>query len=57
VFDEVADHLDIDVGFEQREPDLTQRLFDIALGDSSLALVNRFRELGRTGSGVLGGTG
>ena len=37
VLDEVADDLDIDVGFEQREPDLAQRLFDIALGDPALA--------------------
>ena len=28
--------LDIDVGFEQGEPDFAQRLFDIALGDSAL---------------------
>ena len=38
VLDEVADDPDIDVGFEQREPDLAQRLFDIALADPALAL-------------------
>jgi len=38
VLDEVAHHLDIDVSFEQRESDLTKRLFDIALCDATLAL-------------------
>ena len=38
VLDEVADDLDVDVGLEQREADLAQRLFDIALGDPALAL-------------------
>ena len=37
VLDEVADDLDVDVGLEQGEPDLAQRLFDIALGDPALA--------------------
>ncbi len=37
VIDEVADDLDIDVGFEQREPDFAQGLFDIALGDPALS--------------------
>ena len=38
VIDEVADHADIYVGLEQREPDLAERFFDIALGDTALAL-------------------
>ncbi len=38
VLDKIADDLDIDVGFEQREPDFAQRILDIALGDPALAL-------------------
>ena len=38
VLDKIANDLDIDVGFEQREPDFAQRLFDIALGDAPGAL-------------------
>ena len=34
----VADDLDIDVGFEQREADFAERFLDIALGDPALAL-------------------
>ncbi len=37
VVDELADDVDIDVSFEQGEPDLTQSVLDIALGDSALA--------------------
>src|ERR1700691_2671003 len=33
-----AERFAFDVGFEQREPDLAQRIFDIALGDPALAL-------------------
>ena len=38
VIDEIANDLDIDVGFEQGEPDFAQRFLDIALGDAALAL-------------------
>ncbi len=38
MLDKIANNLDIDVGFEQREPDFAERIFDIALGDSPLAL-------------------
>ena len=37
VLNEIANDLDIDVGLEQRQADLTQRIFDIALGDPPLA--------------------
>ena len=37
MLDEIADDFDIDVGLEQRKADLTQRIFDIALGDPPLA--------------------
>ena len=38
VLDEIANDLDIDVGFEQRKADFAQRILDIALGDAALAL-------------------
>ena len=36
--DEVADDADVDVGLEERQPHVAQRLLDVALGDLSLAL-------------------
>ena len=36
VLDEVANHLDVDVGFEQREPDLAQGLIDVGFGNPAL---------------------
>ena len=36
MLDKIADDLDVDVGFEQREPNLTKRFFDIALSDATL---------------------
>src|SRR4029453_55091 len=36
--DEVADDADVDVGFEQREPDVPERVLDVPLADPSLAL-------------------
>src|SRR6266478_8341665 len=38
VLDEIANDLDIDVSFEQGETDFAERILDIALGDSALAL-------------------
>jgi hypothetical protein len=38
VLDKIANDLYIDVGFEQRETDFAERILDIALGDSALAL-------------------
>ena len=32
-FDEVAGHLEIHIGLEQREPDLPQRVADVGLGN------------------------
>src|SRR4029453_9132971 len=36
--DEVAEDADVDVGFEQREPDVPERVLDVPLADPSLAL-------------------
>ena len=38
VLNKIADDFDIDVGFEQREPDFAERILDIALGDPALTL-------------------
>src|SRR5208337_4671812 len=38
VLDKIANDLDIDVGLEQREPDFSERILDIALGDAAMAL-------------------
>ena len=35
--DELADHAEVDVGLEQREPDLAHRLLDVLLAQAALA--------------------
>ncbi len=35
--DEIADHRQRDVGFEQREPNFAQRVLDVVVGEAGLA--------------------
>ncbi len=36
--DEIADDLQVDVGLEERQPHVAERVLDVPFGDSSLAL-------------------
>jgi hypothetical protein len=38
VLDKIANDLDVNVSFEQREANFAERVLDVALGDSALAL-------------------